>query len=142
MIPSITFLTWLIRLRIHLKRVSVFQTSRIWWHWWYLFPNWGLLYWIPFYFVHPDIFMHYLEKKNVSVYKFFRRFRYVDDNFVLVSSNTNVSNLLYLVNKTDHIKILYNFSKHKKLFTIMPSKNPLKFLFLLVLSPIILLNRK
>ena len=38
-----------------------------------------------------DIYMHYFEEKHFNVHKFLHRFRYVNDTFILVPSNTNFS---------------------------------------------------
>ena len=43
--------------------------------------------------------MHYLKEKLTNLYEFPLRFRYVDDNFVFVSFNTDSSNLDSLINK-------------------------------------------
>ena len=48
-----------------------------------------------------DIYVHYFEEKLFSVYKFPHWFRYVDDTFVLVPSNTDFSSLLSLVISID-----------------------------------------
>ena len=49
-----------------------------------------------------DIYMYYFEEILFSVHKFPDRFRYVDDTFVLVPSNTDFFSLLCLVNLIDN----------------------------------------
>ena len=48
-----------------------------------------------------SIYIHYFEEKLLSVYKFPYWFRYVDDTFILVPSNTDFSSLLSVVNLID-----------------------------------------
>ena len=81
-----------------LKLSQFVWANNLYLQWCLVFPKWGSenensTFSLPLWYLYAQF-----KEKFLSIHKFPHWFRYVDDTFILVSSNTDFSSLLFFVN--------------------------------------------